>query len=37
MFVGGITRTKHLAIEAIIENKILVLYKHTSKIFADGF
>ncbi len=39
---GEIMRMKHLqvrmhlAIEAIIENKILVLYKNTSKMIADG-
>jgi hypothetical protein len=39
---GGIRRTDHfharmhLTMEAIIENKILVLYKHTSKMIADG-
>jgi hypothetical protein len=41
---GGVMRTKHLRarmnlgrLEAVTENRIEIVYKHTSEMLADGF
>jgi hypothetical protein len=40
---GGVMRTKHLrarmnlGLEAVTENRIEIIYKHTTKMVADGF